>query len=550
MSLVGNLEDLGLGDILQIVSLSQKSGVLLLANGQREGTIVFINGQVVCADSSQFKPNMSEIILRYKLLDQETLDQAVVEQKKGEHRSLSSLLVSNYKISFEKIQAIIKAQIERTVYSFFCWQEGTFDFQLDEHDTEGSTRLNSHEFRLEQGLNPQWLVAEGRRLVSEGRLILADLEDPLGTDFSLAEVQCSDHSSSTVSIEAAPLFIIDDDGPTRSVLQKAFVRAGFEVEVFALTSALVEACSAKVKLGQRPALLIDLIMPRLDGHGILGGLEVMEIVADKYSDLPMMMMTDHPNAEAERRAKELGGIAVLRKPKKIEIREKRGVEALKSLLFEVGRYVVPTGNTGGRLRHGAEGQDLGKDLIAEFDATRQQNDPPFEESPGLYLLKGMLQELANPLLSGGVILLTLRFASELLNRAVIFDVKGSEIIGIGQFGLDATTENADRMVRKLRLSVDADSLFAQVLHQKTAAKGVLGSCDSDRKLLSCLGDVEPAEIFIGPLVSEGKVVAIIYGDNLPELIPVGNVEAFEIFLSQAGMAMEKVLLERGVRNFN
>ncbi|PLY11667.1 MAG: hypothetical protein C0624_01655 [Desulfuromonas sp.] len=30
MSLVGNLEDLGLGEILQIVSLSRKSGVLTL----------------------------------------------------------------------------------------------------------------------------------------------------------------------------------------------------------------------------------------------------------------------------------------------------------------------------------------------------------------------------------------------------------------------------------------------------------------------------------------------------------------------------------------
>ena len=257
----------------------------------------------------------------------------------------------------------------------------------------------------------------------------------------------------------------------------------------------------------------------------------------------MMLMTDHPNAEAESRAKELGGIAVLRKPKKIEIREERGVEALKNLLLEVDRHVPPAGD---RSNGDSGTEDIGKDLVDEFDEAAQRSEPLTEGSPGLYLLKGMLQELANPLLSGGVILLILRFASELLNRAVIFDVKDSEIIGIGQFGLGTTTENADRMVRKLRLKVDPDSLFAQVLLQKSSVKGSLGPCASDRKLLSCLGGVEPSEIFIGPLVSEGKVVAILYGDNLPESRLIGNVEAFEVFLSQAGMAMEKVLLERGI----
>jgi hypothetical protein len=66
----------------------------------------------------------------------------------------------------------------------------------------------------------------------------------------------------------------------------------------------------------------------------------------------------------------------------------------------------------------------------------------------------------------------------------------------------------------------------------------------DDHLFSQLGGRKPKEIFLGPLISEGRVVAILYGDNLPEQKPVGDTEALEIFLSQAGMAMEKALLER------
>lgn len=540
MGLVGNLEDLGLGDILQIVSLSKKSGVLLLTSGKREGTIIFIDGQVVRAVSSQFKANLGDILLKHKLLDQKILEQALAEQNKNGHRPLGPLLVEKYGIAQEKIEAIIKAQIERIVYSFFGWKEGTFSFQLDEPEAIGPARLDPLDFMLEQGLSPQWLAVEGRRLVSEGRLIASEKDDE-PSNGSAEKADPSMEMKAPATIEAGPLFIIDDDGPTRSVLEKAFERAGFEVETFALTSELIKACSDRVKQGQRPALLIDLIMPRLDGHGILGGLEVMEIVAEKFADLPMMLMTDHPNAEAEKKAKELGGVAVLRKPKKIEIREERGVEALKSLLLEVDRRIAPAG----RMRGDAGVYHIGKDLVDEFDGGPRSIDSLPEGSPGLYLLKGMLQELANPLLGGGVVLLTLRFASELMNRAVIFHINGNEIVGLGQFGLDAMTENADRMVRKLRLKVDAESLFTQVLEHKTATKGKLGPCESDRKLQAQLGGQEPSEVFIGPLVSDGKVVAIIYGDNLPESKEIGNVEAFEVFLSQAGMAMEKVLLERG-----
>ena len=46
MSLIGSLEDLSLGDILQIISLSQKSGVLVLRMNEGEGRIFFRAGLV------------------------------------------------------------------------------------------------------------------------------------------------------------------------------------------------------------------------------------------------------------------------------------------------------------------------------------------------------------------------------------------------------------------------------------------------------------------------------------------------------------------------
>jgi len=550
MGLVGNLEDLGLGDILQIVSLSKKSGVLTLESGGQNGSVMFLEGQVVRATSSQFKEHLGDILQKYRLIERADLERALEIQAELEpHQPLGTILSQRFKIPQEKIEAAIKAKIERIVYSFFAWTDGVFSFHLEEPEAFGPTRLNPLDFMLEQGLSPQWLAVEGSRLVKEGR-ILPDWpgEDRDEGQFEAAPVsfpvsnvieqETANAVEAQVVLGAGLLLIVDDDSSTRKSMSKAFMLAGYEVETYSRPAEFLEACDRCVGKGLKPALLVDLIMPRLDGHGILGGIEIMELVRQKYPRLPLLLMTDHPSAEAEEKAHEQGALAVLRKPRKEDVLEPVGIEILKGLVVSVSS-LLPQQKT-----EDPEKKFRLADDLLELTAEERSLQPPSIESPGLYLLKGMLQELASPLLGGGIILLTLRFASELMNRAVIFDVRDDFIVGLGQFGLDSVTGHADEMVRKMRLRVSDDSLLYQVLTQKVALKTKPGTGSSDHQLQSQLGGEEASEVFWGPLVSEGKVVAILYGDNLPDKKLIGDVEAFEVFLSQAGMAMEKVLLER------
>ncbi|MBE0500586.1 MAG: hypothetical protein IBX47_04015, partial [Desulfuromonadales bacterium] len=166
---------------------------------------------------------------------------------------------------------------------------------------------------------------------------------------------------------------------------------------------------------------------------------------------------------------------------------------------------------------------------------------------GIHLLGGMLQELNNPSLGGGIILLVLRFASELMNRAVIFFVKGEEITGLGQFGIEATDESADVLIRKIKIPVKEKTVLSEVAKDFSPKHVTFGDGKWDQYLIDKLGGQRPADAFVGPIISEGNIVAFIYGDNLPKQEPVGDTESFEIFLSQAGMAMEKALLERRLK---
>lgn len=421
MSLVGNLEDLGLGEILQIVSLSRKSGILSLHSRGREGRVVFRQGQVVRATSSTYQQNLGEVLIRQGILDVASLKKALaLQEAEGFTERLGTILITNFGIKAATIEEVVREQIENVVYALFAWAEGSFDFELqDTVEVSDAIRMDPLQFMLDQGLNPQFLAMEGSRIIDEMRHRGETTDEPL------------EPAASQPSLSA-------DD-----------------IDNFAFD--LVETSS--------PAAPLSPPLPS--------------------------QVTRLPDLNAN-------------------------VNIGDELRFELGEAPAPT----------------------------SVNIP---QSTGISLLRRMMEELNNPALGGGIILLVLRFASEFMNRAVVFIVKRDEIAGLGQFGINDKEGLADTKIRNLRIPRSVDSIFTPVIESQLSLRTKPDDSNWNHYLLSQLAGRFPAEVFLGPIISEGKVVAVLYGDNLPETNPIGDTEALEIFLSQAGQAMEKALLLRRLK---
>ncbi len=556
MSLVGNLEDLGLGEILQIVSLSRKSGVLELNSRDRSGKVIFRAGQVIRATATTFPENLGDLLLRGGMVDIDTLRQALIaRQEKADGRRVGDILVAEFGIDRAAIDKVVREQIERVVYSFFGWTEGAFAFELGEPDELAATTLNPLQFMLESGLNPQWLAMEGSRLIDEKRHRGDDVEERgeslVDVDLLLSEVRGGAESSAPLPVAAEPAapdvatdaqrsFLVVDDDPL-IVEQIVLLLQQRRVAVRAFTTGAQFLAAVGQADPVATTLLIDLIMPRKDGSGLLGGLELLEEVRNNYPDFPVLVMSDHPSNEAEESIRRFGVPALLPKPTRGEVAAGAAGAALSELadaLFSL------TGQHGAPVTRDKHLFNIGVELYREMGEASGLTLQQSRQSPGLHLLRGMLEELNNPSLGGGIILLILRFASELMNRAVIFLVKEKEIVGLGQFGIELPGESPDAKVRTTRIPTREESLFSEALTTMAPLRLTPSSRKWDEHLFNQFGGRKPQEIFLGPLISEGRVVAILYGDNLPEQKPVGDTEALEIFLSQAGMAMEKALLER------
>ncbi len=563
MSLVGNLEDLGLGEILQIVSLSRKSGSLSLYSRGREGKVVFRHGQVVRAFSSSFQQNLGEILAQKGIIDVQILKKAVAVQREMDSRErIGSILTKQFGIPADVIEDVVREQIEKVIYSLFAWAEGTFDFELHDHDENlDVTHLDPLQFRLEHGLNPQFLAIEGSRIIDEMRHRgeLAEdgsLDDASGADASSADVnvdlafdllqQADGFSEPPLAAEREnrSIVVVDDDSATREAVERLLVGGEYAVSPFEKSEDALIHIDTVCRGGERPIVLVDLIMPRMDGSGILGGLELLELVHTNFQDLHVLVMADYNNTDAERTVREMG-YPFLIKPRRSNLADAGATETFgRKLLAELNRLspgsVREPGNPGDTI-------NLGDELRLEMGEGLAPSPEPSGRSTGISLLRGILEELNNPSLGGGIILLVLRFASEFMNRAVIFIVKRDEIVGLGQFGIVDASGKADAKVRNIRIPLNEESLFRQVVDSQLAVRSLPDGSQWNTCLFEQLGEGIPGEFFLGPIISEGKVVALLYGDNLPGERKIGDTDSLEIFLSQAGMAMEKALLQRRLK---
>jgi hypothetical protein len=256
-------------------------------------------------------------------------------------------------------------------------------------------------------------------------------------------------------------------------------------------------------------------------------------------------MADYHNSEAEWKVRRLR-FPLIMKPRRNELGDSDVLRIfVKSLLAELARIRSGDGP--------AEWNDkvnLGDELRMEMGEESAPSSGPVVQSTGISLLRGMLEELNNPSLGGDIILLVLRFASEFVNRAVIFIVKEEDVVGLGQFGIADNDGSADFTIKNMRMPRRENTLFNQVIDTQVSVKINLDDSLWNRYLFGQLGGGAPTEVFVGPIVSEGKAVALLYGDNLPEKKPIGDTDSLEIFLSQAGLAMEKALLQRRLKEIS
>lgn len=160
MALEGTLRDFSFADILQLISLQRKTGVLTLRAAENLVTVSFQDGCIVGASTlNQHTEDMIGLILlkRGEVTEAE-LEGALRRQEETLQR-LGRILIDHHVVPVETVRIALQQQILQIVYRVFRWTDGDYHFS-QETDID-------YDRDLLQPMAADSIIMEGARMTDE-----------------------------------------------------------------------------------------------------------------------------------------------------------------------------------------------------------------------------------------------------------------------------------------------------------------------------------------------------------------------------------------------
>lgn len=182
MALEGTIKDFGLPDIVQLIGLQRKTGILTLSHDTGEVvTVVFENGMVVMADSSlrRLEDRLGNVLVKQGRISRERLDEALATQRQTLQR-LGHVLGNSGAITNKDLREALQIQVSQIVFRVFRWRDGRYHFAPSDtvdFDRENLTPMST-DFILMEGIRmvDEWPIIEKR--IPNFDLVFRPVVDP------------------------------------------------------------------------------------------------------------------------------------------------------------------------------------------------------------------------------------------------------------------------------------------------------------------------------------------------------------------------------------
>jgi len=317
----GKLEDLGLDEILQIVGVSRRTGILTLKSRGREAVLHFRGGLLVRATSTGFQQSLGELLIKSGAVSPEMVQQALAIQQQERFRErIGTILHNRFSVDLQLIEVTVREQISNVLMTLFTWTEGSFDCAAHDVETVDAAYLDPVQLILELGENaPDRLVAEGVRL-----------QHDLGADEGREPVEETLQPSVSIPAATLPSLVIVDDDSTMSEAVACELEQWFDITMLTRSEEALVKVDAQFRSGVNPLVLVDLIMPKMDGTGVLGGLELIHLLHKNFRTITIIAISDFYHADAVQKLFDLGYPCII-KPRRGDIKGEQFASFLKSL---------------------------------------------------------------------------------------------------------------------------------------------------------------------------------------------------------------------------
>ena len=591
MSLLGRLEDLSLADIIQIVFLSRRTGVLEIIDDRGRHTVLFRHGLVVNASSPEH-PDLVAWLEQNELIPAHRVP--VLRKMEESGIPPGAAAVEMNLISAADLSEAVRARVQSVIEPLSHSREGEFNFILSEQVSPLDVEYDADQVFKDGGLQPQRILggADGEKLkplrgleesLKAGKALLRGTAPPETTPASLnlGLGQPIDDKDNVLQFptpeereeKTLPFAPVPDDEPLPElpeeppapVTTKASTSGQFKVAGGLIEVESPDATYRNVVLFERNPLIRVAARRAFGKNGVkiaqFGSLDDVRNAMSDFFRSKSFFVTFLELADAD-----VNGPSV-----QLMIRLKRKNPRLpvviidaeadlrrRHALLRAGADLYVTKPSPARLQPGLAEEELGlfaDELVLFAERAFQQWEqftggglnPEagkrfYEEAQkenidrSYNVLKQLINELSNPNDIGQVSSTILRLSAEYLDRGALFVAENSDFVGLGGFGATGGGEVMDARVKSLRIARGTPSLLADVAATGEAHRGKMRRTPANVELIDRLGGMLPTEVVALPIMHGNRAIGILYGDNAEHRAAIDSMTGLEIFLSQAGYA--------------
>jgi hypothetical protein len=131
MSLSGELQTMGLADLMEWISTRRKTGTLELSRFSTKKSLAFREGALFASTSNDPRESIGQRLIKEGLITEEELFEGLSRQER-EGGLLGELLVRDAALDANRLRGVLRENAEEIVYELFLWPRGHFEFRPDD----------------------------------------------------------------------------------------------------------------------------------------------------------------------------------------------------------------------------------------------------------------------------------------------------------------------------------------------------------------------------------------------------------------------------------
>jgi len=240
MAIKGNLHDFTLSQLLNLITLAQKSGTLVVERSNEAVEVFFKDGKLAYAHTGHDDNSLAGILHKSQLLSN-TQYRGIKSNVNGmSDKELGLLLINANYFSQQDILQSLQVHFTDVVNRLFTWMEGFFQFEADKSPPEDKITVR---------VNLENLILEGSRQIKE----LEHLEDEIPSlEIGVKFVDRPEADVSNLRLSAEEWQVIPYIDPKNSLKKIALVTDMTDFQIRKVIFSLVQAGIVEMVRTQTP----------------------------------------------------------------------------------------------------------------------------------------------------------------------------------------------------------------------------------------------------------------------------------------------------------